>query len=66
MDGGGASGGGSVNIFYREIITRGNITARGGTGGTVNPELSTAIGGAGGSGSITVGSIATGTFVKNE
>ncbi len=41
---GGASGGGSVNIFYRELIAQGNINATGGNGGS---------GGSGGDGSVT-------------
>ena len=45
---GGASGGGSVGIFYTELITEGNISANGGQGGTVSSMRS----GNGGNGSI--------------
>ncbi len=55
---GGASGGGSINIFYKTIINRGQLEANGGK--SVN------YGGAGGNGSITIGSIATETFIKAE
>lgn len=41
---GGASGGGSVNIFYNELIKKGTIEATGGNGGE---------GGSGGNGSVT-------------
>ena len=52
---GGSSGGGSINIFYRsEYTTPTTLTASGGV---------RANGGSGGNGTVTVGSIATGTFV---
>ena len=51
---GGCSGGGSINVFYNQLINRGTITSVGGT---------QSHGGAGGAGSITVGSVASGTFV---
>lgn len=62
--GGGGSGGGSINILYKTnwIGTTKNLIANGGRGGSG----SKGPGGAGGNGSITVGSIATGTFVKQE
>ncbi len=41
---GGASGGGSVNIFFKKLIEQGNINATGGNGGS---------GGSGGDGSVT-------------
>ncbi len=51
---GGSSGGGSVNIFYSgNYSNTGNITANGGT-----------TGGIGGNGTVTIGSIETGTFVE--
>lgn len=53
---GGSSGGGSINIFYKTELTRGTITANGGPSGASG-------GAAGGNGSITVGSIATGNFI---
>lgn len=56
--GGGASGGGSINIFYKESIEKGTINAIGGTGGTGSKT-----GGAGGNGCISIGSISTGTYV---
>lgn len=50
-------GAGSINIFYRESYQNtGSITASG---------VKRNAGGAGGNGSITVGSIATGSFVSN-
>ena len=54
---GGSSGGGSINLFYKETTNKGNINANGGSIGN---------GGAGGAGSITIGNISTGTFVKDE
>ena len=66
--GGGASGGGSINIFYKESITKGTISATGGTGGpSYSPfwGLEGNRGGAGGNGSISTGSIATGTYINN-
>lgn len=56
---GGSSGAGSVNIFYNNVCeNNGNITANGGEGADL-------AGGAGGNGSITIGNISTGTFVKD-
>lgn len=53
---GGASGGGSINIFYNLNYTNtGEILVNGGIGKNY--------GGTGGDGSITIGSIATGNFV---
>lgn len=50
-------GAGSINIFYRgSYQNTGSITATG---------VRRNAGGAGGNGSITVGSIATGSFVSN-
>ena len=51
------TGGGSINIFYKY---KGNVGTRTCTGG------SKGIGGKGGDGTITCGSILTGTFVKDE
>ena len=57
---GGASGAGSINIFYRgNYSSTGQINA---FGGNYNNSYT---GGVGGNGSITIGSIATGTFVSN-
>ena len=54
---GGASGGGSINIFYKnEYINAGNYEANGGT------TTSGKRGGNGGTGSISIGSIETGTY----
>lgn len=54
---GGSSGGGSINIFYKENYQNsGTVTTTSGRVGS---------GGAGGNGSITVGSIATGSFVSD-
>ncbi len=55
---GGSSGGGSINIFYSNRATnKGLYDLKGGT---------TSNGGAGGNGTITIGNISTGTFVKDE
>ena len=56
MDG---SGGGSLNIFYEETFIKGTVLAAGGSRGTISPS-----GGAGGAGSISIGSLATGTYVE--
>ena len=57
--GGGASGGGSINMLYNTTCTKGTITANGGTGGS-----SRLVGGNGGSGSISIGNISTGTYAE--
>lgn len=61
--GGGSSGGGSLNIFYKNSYSnKGKISANGGMPAYGKFQL----GGAGGDGSVTVGNISTGTFVKQE
>ena len=57
--GGGASGGGSINLFYKSNITKGTINVNGGYGVAAWMK-----GGNGGAGCITIGNISTGTFVK--
>ena len=59
---GGASGGGSINIFYNDQFNdNGSITANGGEAlGAIRK------GGAGGNGTVTIGSIKTGIFVNNN
>ena len=55
---GGSSGAGSINIFYNENYSNlGTIEAKGGKAGN---------GGAGGDGTVTIGKILNGTFVKDE
>ena len=55
---GGSSGAGSINIFYKDTIKgKENILVR---GGKMNN------GGAGGDGTVTIGKILNGTFVKDE
>lgn len=54
---GGSSGGGSINIFFKNLENKGTMSATG------NFKL---YGGAGGEGSITIGNISTGTFAKDE
>lgn len=55
---GGSSGAGSINIFYNDSYNNlGTIEAIGGQAGN---------GGAGGDGSVTIGNIKTGTFVKEN
>ena len=54
---GGSSGGGSINIFYKDILSNnGNILANGG-GDDNMPK--------GGDGSVTIGNISSGTFTKD-
>lgn len=55
---GGASGAGSINIFYNEFIANNTCIAKGGE--------SKCYGGEGGNGSITIGNISTGTFQNYE
>lgn len=71
--GGGGSGGGSINLFYKVNVTKGTILVNGGTKGNAQSVISTTVGydygyagGNGGSGCITIGNISTGTFVKDE
>lgn len=54
---GGASGGGSINIFYTSSFSKGTIEATGGSAGEN--------GGAGGNGCISYGSIASGSYVAD-
>ncbi len=62
--GGGGSGGGSVNIFYRKESTLGTITANAGAGGAgTRGGGETTRGGLGGAGTVTKGSVETGDFV---
>lgn len=67
IGGGAGSGGGSINIFYKSKFTNNQITAIGGKRGTsyvFSPPGPNA--GNGGNGSITIGSISTGSFVVIE
>lgn len=57
---GGASGGGSINVFYKE---QSNITVE--ACSTKGGEGKGYYSGSGGDGSITIGNISTGTFVKD-
>ena len=64
---GGSSGGGSINIFYKDSYVNNNSTANGGISSAGGVATSGVCGaGAGGVGSITIGSIKTGTFVANS
>ena len=58
---GGSSGGGSVNIFANTVTNTGTITAAGG----VSVPSVWLVGGTGGNGTVTIGSIDTGIFIKN-
>ena len=59
-NGGGSSGGGSINIFYNnEYSNNGTVVANGGTAAGTNK------GGAGGKGTVSIGNISTGTYVSN-
>lgn len=53
--------GGSINIFYIKEIKKGQFSVNGGTGGKSEYN-----GGAGGDGTVTIGKILNGTFVKDE
>lgn len=68
IDGGGGSGGGSINLFYNDTIIKGTITVNCGYGGTTSGEnlVYKRVGGNGGAGCITIGNISTGTFAKDE
>ena len=60
--GGGGSGGGSINIFYKGTYSStGTYSVVSYKSGSVSGS-----GGAGGAGTVTIGSIATGTFAKNS
>ena len=64
---GAGSGGGSINIFYyTNTSSSTTINVEGGTGGTrpSNAPQARCSGGDGGSGTVTKGSIASGSFVK--
>jgi len=58
---GGGSGAGSINIFANTITSNGTLTANGGTG--PGPSA-TFTGGTGGTGTINVGTISTGSYVS--
>ena len=63
METGGASGGGTVNIFYNSgTISNLKYSAAGGQAHGDNMSC----GENGGNGTVTVGSIASGTFVKDN
>ncbi|MCI9287308.1 MAG: hypothetical protein HFJ57_04995 [Clostridia bacterium] len=68
--GGGGSGGGSINLFYKTDLEKGTLTVSGGSSGSYTGSnfwnSYRRNGGAGGAGSITIGNISTGTFVKDE
>lgn len=55
-----ASGGGSINIFYKQILNRGTITANGGS--SIYGEAGNA-GWAGGNGSISIGNISSNSYI---
>ena len=62
--GGGASGGGSINIFYTAFTNNGSITATGGTNTVDTTGIATSVlGGVGGDGTITTCSIASGNCI---
>lgn len=61
---GGASGGGSINLFYKTTTTTGTLTASGGKGASYYiGNMGTFYGGAGGAGCISKGNISNGTYV---
>lgn len=61
--GGGGSGGGSINIFFKTECIKGTIVANGGTRGVGTRGSECAHGGYGGTGTVSVGNISTGTYV---
>ena len=62
---GGSSGGGSINIFYgNNCENNGEITAVGGEAVKTNIKSGKRKGGKGGDGTVTIGRILEGTFVK--
>jgi hypothetical protein len=62
---GGSSGGGSINIFYgNNCENNGEITAVGGEAVQTNIKSAKRKGGKGGDGTVTIGRILEGTFVK--
>lgn len=63
---GGSSGGGSINIFYKNAYSStGIVSADGGESKSYTYRSVTIKGGAGGTGTITIGCIKTGKFVKD-
>lgn len=60
---GGSSGGGSVNIFYKSKINIGYTSADGGSRGINANSNFDIYSGAGGNGTVSKGSIATGSYV---
>ena len=60
---GGASGGGSINIFYKNLIRKGTINADGGIGRPCIGFYDNWKGGSGGKGSVSIGNITTGSYV---
>ena len=64
---GGSSGGGSINIFYENNCENdGEITAVGGEAVQTNIKSAKRKGGKGGNGTVTIGRILEGTFVKDQ
>ena len=61
--GGGSSGGGSINIFGKNNIKKGTITTNGGIA-TYGYDYGNHYGGAGGTGSISIGQLADGTYTS--
>lgn len=66
---GGSSGGGSINLFYKDSFDNVNTISSNGGNVAIGIDLGgggNVSGGAGGDGSVTIGNISTGTFVKQE
>ena len=63
MDG---SGGGSINIFYKKEYTNSGVLNADGVICPPGTGYGSVRGGAGGNGSVCVGSIKSGTFEKND
>jgi hypothetical protein len=61
--GGGSSGGGSINIFCKNSIKKGTITTNGGIA-TYGYDYGNHYGGAGGTGSISIGQLINGTYTS--
>lgn len=61
---GGSTGGGSINIFYRNTILQGTISAEGGAIAMGRASANNGCGGKGGTGSISIGKIQDGTYIS--
>lgn len=63
---GGASGGGSINIFYQSLVHLGKCNAKGGLGKEGAAKNNVGYSGNGGNGGVMVGDISSGTFIERH